>query len=78
MKVYEDGYGILLAYQDAWNSETAEIAVIEKARRIGLSWGDEADRVIRAAAGGIRVRGLPGGTGAGRAPGGSGLRGGDA
>ena len=51
MKVYDDGLGILLAYQDAWNSESAEIAVIEKARRIGLSWGDGADRVIHAAEG---------------------------
>ena len=51
MKVYDDGFATLLAYQDAWNSESAEIGVAEKARRIGLSWGDGAARVIHAAQG---------------------------
>ena len=43
---YHDGLPILLAYQAAWNAETAEIAVCEKSRRIGLSWGDAAERVV--------------------------------
>lgn len=49
--MYDDGLPILLSYQSAWNAETAEIAVCEKSRRIGLSWGDAAERVIHAADG---------------------------
>ena len=48
---YDDGLPILLAYQAAWNAETAEIAVCEKSRRIGLSWGDAAERVVYVAEG---------------------------
>ena len=46
-----DGLPILLGYQARWNAERAEIAVCEKSRRIGLSWGDAAERVIHAAEG---------------------------
>ena len=49
--MYDDDLPILLAYQSAWNGESAEIAVCEKSRRIGLSWGDAAERVIHAAEG---------------------------
>ena len=49
--MYDDGLPILLAYQSAWNAETAEIALCEKSRRIGLSWGDAAERVVYAAEG---------------------------
>lgn len=44
--MYDDGLPILLGYQSAWNEEAAEIAVCEKSRRIGLSWGDAAERVV--------------------------------
>ena len=49
--MYDDGLPILLGYQSAWNAEQAEIAVCEKSRRIGLSWGDAAERVVYAAEG---------------------------
>ena len=49
--MFDDGLPILLAYQSAWNAETAEIALCEKSRRIGLSWGDAAERAIHAAEG---------------------------
>ncbi len=48
---YGDGLPLLLDYQSAWNAETAPVAVCEKGRRIGLSWGDAAERVIHAAEG---------------------------
>ena len=51
MSGYGDGLPILLDYQARWNREPAEIAVIEKSRRIGLSWGDAAERVVHAASG---------------------------
>ena len=49
--LYDDGLPVLLSYQSAWNAETADIALCEKSRRIGLSWGDAAERVIHAAEG---------------------------
>ena len=51
MAGYGDGLPILLGYQGRWNAEPAEIAVCEKSRRIGLSWGDAAERVVHAAEG---------------------------
>ena len=48
---YGDGYPILLRYQRAWVEDRAPVAVIEKSRRIGLSWADAAERVIYAAEG---------------------------
>ena len=51
MAGYGDGLPILLGYQARWNAETAEVAVCEKSRRIGLSWGDAAERVVHAAEG---------------------------
>ncbi len=49
--MYKDGYPLLLAYQLRWNKEQAEIAICEKSRRVGLSWGDAAERVVYAAEG---------------------------
>lgn len=34
---------ILLPYQSAWNQEVAPLAVCEKGRRVGLSWGEAAE-----------------------------------
>ena len=48
---YKDGYPILLRYQELWNKEEADIAVCEKSRRIGLSYGDAAGKVMYVAAG---------------------------
>ena len=48
---YDDGLPLLLGYQGRWNGEPADIAVCEKSRRIGLSWGDASESVIHAAEG---------------------------
>lgn len=48
---YGDGHPILLRYQRTWIEDRAPIAVIEKSRRVGLSWADAAERVIYAAEG---------------------------
>ena len=45
---FDDGLPVLLDYQQRWAAEPAEIAVVEKSRRIGLSWGDAAERAIYA------------------------------
>lgn len=34
---------ILLPHQTAWNQETAKLAVMEKGRRTGISWGEAAE-----------------------------------
>ena len=49
--MHDDGLPLLLPYQSAWNEEPADVAVCEKSRRIGLSWGDAAERVVHAAEG---------------------------
>ena len=46
-----DGLPLLLGYQQRWINETAQFAVCEKSRRIGLSWADAAESVLHAAAG---------------------------
>ena len=51
IRLYDDGYPMLLGYQSRWMHETAPIAICEKSRRIGLSWGDAAERVVYAGAG---------------------------
>lgn len=43
-----DGYPVLLGYQQRWAAESAPIAIMEKSRRIGLSWGDAGERAIYA------------------------------
>lgn len=48
---FNDGLPPLLRYQKRWCDETARFAVCEKARRIGLSWGDAAERVAYAGEG---------------------------
>ncbi len=40
---------VLLPYQQRWVSETADVAVWEKSRRIGASWCDACDAVLTAA-----------------------------
>jgi len=39
----------LLPYQQSWVADTAQVKVIEKSRRIGLSWGEAADTALLAA-----------------------------
>lgn len=41
--------GALLPYQVRWVGDTAPVKVIEKSRRIGLSWGEAADCTLLAA-----------------------------
>jgi phage FluMu gp28-like protein len=41
---------VLLAYQQAWLNDQAEVKVWEKSRRIGASWCDAADSALTAAA----------------------------
>lgn len=48
---FGDGLDLLLDYQKVWGGESAKVAVCEKSRRVGLSWGDAAVRVIHAAQG---------------------------
>ena len=49
-----DGLPILLGYQQRWAAETAPIAVMEKSRRIGLSWADAGERSIYAGTAGAK------------------------
>ncbi len=39
----------LLPYQQRWLEDTADVKIIEKSRRIGLSWGEAADDALLAA-----------------------------
>lgn len=41
--------GILLSYQKRWVEDTADVKVIEKSRRIGISWAEAADSALYAA-----------------------------
>lgn len=40
---------VLLAYQQAWIADPAQLKIAEKGRRIGLTWGEAADNVLIAA-----------------------------
>ena len=40
---------MLLRYQGKWNSDRSRVKVIEKSRRIGISWGDAAESALDAA-----------------------------
>ena len=40
----------LLPYQQRWIADTAEVKIIEKSRRVGISWAEAADAVLYAAA----------------------------
>jgi len=41
---------VLLGYQQRWIADTAEVKIIEKSRRVGISWAEAADAVLYAAA----------------------------
>ncbi|NJD38438.1 MAG: hypothetical protein FIA89_09000 [Geobacter sp.] len=41
---------VLLPYQQRWIADTAEVKIIEKSRRVGISWAEAADAVLYAAA----------------------------
>jgi phage FluMu gp28-like protein len=41
---------VLLPYQQRWLADTAQVKVVEKSRRIGLSWAEACDSVLCAAA----------------------------
>lgn len=40
---------VLLPYQQAWNADPNPVKIIEKSRRIGLSWGEAAEDAVLAA-----------------------------
>ena len=40
---------VLLAYQQQWIADTAQVKVCEKSRRVGLSWGEAANSALEAA-----------------------------
>jgi len=42
------GMGILLPYQGRWAADRAPVKVMEKSRRIGISWGEAADSTLYA------------------------------
>jgi len=42
--------GVLLPYQAAWLADKSVVKVVEKSRRVGLSWAEAADAVLMAAA----------------------------
>ena len=41
---------VLLAYQQAWVADQAQLKVAEKGRRVGLTWAEASDNVLTAAA----------------------------
>ena len=41
---------VLLPYQQRWIADKAEVKIIEKSRRVGISWAEAADAVLYAAA----------------------------
>lgn len=47
--VADDG-AVLLPYQQRWIADTSKVKVVEKSRRIGLSWAEACDAVLCAAA----------------------------
>jgi phage FluMu gp28-like protein len=47
-----DQLSILLPYQRRWVADRAQVKVIEKSRRIGITWTEAADRALAAAVGG--------------------------
>ena len=40
---------VLLPYQQRWLADKAQVKVVEKSRRIGLSWAEACDSVLCAA-----------------------------
>lgn len=43
---------VLLAYQQAWIADTSQLKIMEKSRRVGMTWAEAADNVLIAAADG--------------------------
>ena len=41
---------VLLPYQQRWIADTSEVKIIEKSRRVGISWAEAADAVLYSAA----------------------------
>jgi len=41
---------VLLGYQQAWIADTAQLKIMEKSRRVGMTWAEAADDVLTAAA----------------------------
>jgi phage FluMu gp28-like protein len=37
---------VLLLYQQAWNGDGSQVKIIEKSRRVGLSWGEAAEDAV--------------------------------
>lgn len=52
MDSLEDLQGVLLPYQQKWLADKAQVKVVEKSRRIGLTWAQALDDVITAATAG--------------------------
>jgi phage FluMu gp28-like protein len=40
---------VLLPYQQQWVADTAEVKIVEKSRRIGITWAESSDDVLVAA-----------------------------
>jgi phage FluMu gp28-like protein len=45
---------VLLRYQQKWIADRSPVKIIEKSRRIGISWAEAADSVLQAAAPGLK------------------------
>lgn len=41
---------VLLPYQQRWLNDKCQVKVIEKSRRVGISWAESADSALRASA----------------------------
>lgn len=48
--IADDDGAVLLPYQQRWLADTSKVKVVEKSRRIGLSWAEACDSVLCAAA----------------------------
>lgn len=42
--------GVMLPYQQRWMADKSQVKVVEKSRRVGLSWAEAADAALEAAA----------------------------
>ena len=43
------GLDLLLPYQRQWITDSAQVKVCEKSRRVGITWCEAADRALAAA-----------------------------
>lgn len=48
--IIDDDGAVLLPYQQRWLADTSKVKIVEKSRRIGLSWAEACDSVLCAAA----------------------------